>query len=50
MDELIRPMINNLLMQYNQNPSKNWMDKICAINLIFGSLIKTYTTKCKNNI
>jgi hypothetical protein len=43
----IRPMIDNLIASYYQNPKKNWMDKIIAINLIFGSMIKTYAARCK---
>lgn len=40
-------MIDNLISSYYQSPKKNWMDKIIAINLIFGSMIKTYAAKCK---
>lgn len=47
LNNYIRPMINNLIASYYQNPKKNWMDKIIAINLIFGSMIKTYAAKCK---
>ena len=47
LDKYIRPMIDNLINSYYQNPKKNWMDKIIAINLIFGSMIKTYAAKCK---
>jgi len=43
----IRPMIDNLIASYYQNPKKNWMDKIIAINMIFGSMIKTYAARCK---
>lgn len=47
LNNYIRPMIDNLIASYYQNPKKNWMDKIIAINLIFGSMIKTYAAKCK---
>ncbi len=42
----ILPMIDNLINNYYQNQNKNWMDKIIAINLILGSMIKTYAAKC----
>ena len=49
LNNYIRPLIDSLLASYNQNPNKNWMDKIVAINLIFGSMIKTYAARCKDN-
>lgn len=50
LDGYIRPLIDNLLNSYHENPNKNWMNKITAINLIFGSMIKTYASKCTTNI
>jgi hypothetical protein len=44
-DEYIKPMINDMIANYYSNPSKNWMEKIAAINLIHASLIKTYATR-----
>jgi len=46
LNNYILPMIDSLINSYYQNPNKNWMDKIIAINLILGSMIKTYAAKC----
>ena len=40
----IKPYYNECLIQYNQNPTKLWSKKIEAINLIFSTVIETFST------
>ena len=46
---IITPLINSLIESYYNNPTKNWMDKIVAINLIFAVTIKTFAQRSKLN-
>lgn len=46
-NDYIKPLINRLIDSYYANPSKNWMNKIISINLIFATMIKHFAQRSK---
>lgn len=45
-DNVVKPQYMQLLQNYTQNPKQNWKNKIAAINLIFSTIIKNFSTQC----
>ena len=45
-DNIVKPQYVQLLQNYTQNPKQNWKNKIAAINLIFSTAIKNFSSQC----